>query len=85
MGSVEQWATDYSEKMEQAQQVSYLTVEKTSKPAIFTPLNEAVSDYELGKKERKIDRATRRYQRRQTLGQPQRVDDIRINAQKGAL
>ena len=38
----------------------------------------------LAKKNVKLDRAVRRYQRRETLGQPQRVEDLRIYAQEGA-
>lgn len=85
MSAVEEWAEQFSQQMDQAEQYSYQTLQEPATPAIFTPVHRAVADYEQGKQERKIDRAKRRYQRRETLGQPQRVDDLRINAQKGAL
>lgn len=84
LSEVEAWEADFSSRLAEANSVSYRKLESPSGPAIFTPVGEAVSHYESGKQERKIDRAVRRYQRRETLGQPQRVDDLRIYAQEGA-
>lgn len=46
-------------------------------PAIFTPVGQAYSDYIQGKNTRTLDRARRRSQRRDELGQPQLVGDIK--------
>ncbi len=84
LSEVEAWEAAFSSRLSEAHSVSYRKLESPSESAIFTPVGEAVSHYESGKLERKIDRAVRRYQRRETLGQPQRVDDLRIYAQEGA-
>ncbi|MFW0108417.1 hypothetical protein ACN08Z_04735 [Rothia sp. P7181] len=59
-------------------------VKRTSPPAIFTPVSESYASYEQGKKQRQQERISRRIQKRDILGQPQRVGDLRRNTRKGA-
>lgn len=54
------------------------------KSALFTPISEAYAHYEQGKEERIYQRASRRIEKRDALGQPQRIGDLRIQARKGA-
>lgn len=59
-------------------------IENERKSAIFTPVSEAYANYEQGKQEREYQRVSRRIEKRDTLGQPQRIGDLRIQARKGA-
>ncbi|MDO4251855.1 MAG: hypothetical protein Q4C74_01255 [Rothia sp. (in: high G+C Gram-positive bacteria)] len=51
---------------------------------IFVPISQAYAQYEQGKKERENDRISRRILKRDLLGQPQRLGDLRYNARKGS-
>ena len=52
-------------------------LESASEPAIFTPVTAAYTRYVQGKNTRTLDRARRRYTRRDELGQPQLVGDLK--------
>lgn len=69
------WETAISSELDQA--VVAGSVAKASPPAIFTPVRRAYSDYIQGKHTRTLDRAKRRTQRRNDLGQPQLIGDLK--------
>lgn len=53
---------------------------ENSEAAIFRPISESFAEYEQSKNER----VQRRIQKRETLGQPQNLSDLRNTSRKGA-
>lgn len=53
-------------------------------PGVVTPISQAYAEYEEGKESRRRARISRRIQKRDSLGQPQRMGDLSYNARKGA-
>lgn len=70
-----EWEMNINSELGQATVVG--SVAKTTSPAIFTPVRVAYSDYVQGKNTRTLDRAQRRTQRRNELGQPQLIGDLK--------
>lgn len=52
-------------------------------PALFTPVGQALADYRYGRDQRETARLTRRMARKDRMGQPQRISDIRRAERKG--
>lgn len=52
-------------------------------PALFTPVGQAVADYRHGRDQRETARLARRMARKDRMGQPQRISDIRRAERKG--
>lgn len=52
-------------------------------PALFTPVGQAVADYRIGRDQRETARLRRRIERKDRMGQPQRISDIRRAERKG--
>lgn len=57
---------------------------ENSEAAIFRPISESFAEYEQSKNERVQRRISRRIQKRETLGQPQNLSDLRNTSRKGA-
>lgn len=72
---VQEWESTINSELGQTAVVG--SVAKTTPPAIFTPVRTAYSDYVQGKNTRTLDRAKRRSQRRNELGQPQLIGDLK--------
>ncbi|GGH57476.1 hypothetical protein [Rothia aerolata] len=75
---------NFSHIWEQAQKLEAQKRRAEREPGIFVPVTEAYAEYEQGKERRQRDRISRRIQKRDSLGQPQRLGDLRNNARKGA-
>lgn len=74
----------FSESLDSA--VSWQTQKLREKPpvGVVRSVSETLAQYEQSKNIRKQQRISRRIQKRDLLGQPQRVGDLRNNARKGA-
>ncbi|WP_421084086.1 hypothetical protein [Rothia nasimurium] len=78
MGSLDAataWEATINDSLSQAAVLKPL--EEPRPPAVFTPVSEAYTDYIQGKYTRTLDRSRRRAQRREELGQPQLVGDLK--------
>lgn len=58
-------------------------VRAAPEPALFTPVGQALADYRFGRDQRETARLTRRIERKDRMGQPQRISDIRRAERKG--
>ncbi|MDY3049359.1 MAG: hypothetical protein SOR40_06255 [Rothia sp. (in: high G+C Gram-positive bacteria)] len=78
MGALEevgQWETQVSSTLGQAAHARPL--KDPTLPAIFSPVGRTYRSYIQGKNSRTLDRARRRMRRRQKLGQPQLMGDLK--------
>lgn len=75
LDAAQEWEANIDSQLGQATVVG--SVAKSTTPAIFTPVRVAYSDYIQGKNTRTLDRAQRRTERRDALGQPQLIGDLK--------
>ncbi|WP_237234056.1 hypothetical protein [Rothia nasimurium] len=75
LDAAQDWESSITDALGQANHAQPLREEP--QPALFIPVGTAYADYIQGKNTRTLDRARRRSQRRDELGQPQLVGDLK--------
>ncbi|MFI7582350.1 hypothetical protein ACH9DO_00980 [Kocuria sp. M1N1S27] len=76
-------AGEFAQRWEDAAAGVQRPVRAAPDPALFTPVGQAVSDYRYGRDQRETARLRRRMERKDRMGQPQRINDIRRAERKG--
>lgn len=78
-------AGEFSQRWEDAAAGVQRPVRAAPDPALFTPVGQAVADYRVGRDQRETARLGRRIERKDRMGQPQRISDLRRAERKGIL
>ncbi|GAA1759103.1 hypothetical protein [Kocuria aegyptia] len=76
-------AAEFSQRWEDAAAGVQRPVRVAPDPALFTPVGQAVADYRAGRDQRETARLRRRIERKDRMGRPQRIGDIRRAERKG--
>ncbi|MEX5271315.1 hypothetical protein [Kocuria sabuli] len=76
-------AGEFAQRWDDAASGVQRPVRAAPEPALFTPVGQALSDYRFGRDQRETARLTRRIERKDRMGQPQRISDIRRAERKG--
>ena len=80
---VEAIADDFTQRWNSAAQGTAQPLRSPAEPAVFTPVNSARAAYSSGRDQRQTARLIRRMNRKDMLGQPQRLTDLRRAERKG--
>lgn len=80
---VEAIADDFTQRWNSAAQGTAQPLRSPAEPAVFTQVNSARAAYSSGRDQRQTARLIRRMNRKDTLGQPQRLTDLRRAERKG--
>ena len=83
MRDVEAMADDFTHRWNSAAQGTPQPLRSPAEPAVFTPVNSARAAYSSGRDQRQTARLVRRMNRKDILGQPQRLTDLRRAERKG--
>jgi hypothetical protein len=76
-------AAEFTQRWDAAAAGVQRPVRAQPEPALFTPVGQALADYRLGRDQRETARLQRRMERKDRMGQPQRISDIRRAERKG--
>jgi hypothetical protein len=76
-------AGEFAQRWDDASSGVQRPVRAAPVPALFTPVGQALADYRNGADQRETARLTRRIERKDRMGQPQRISDIRRAERKG--
>lgn len=76
-------AGEFAQRWDDAASGVQRPVRPPPEPALFTPVGQALADYRNGSDQRETARLTRRMERKDRMGQPQRISDIRRAERKG--
>lgn len=76
-------AGEFAQRWDDAASGVHRPVRPVPEPAVFTPVGDALAQYRFGRDQRETARLRRRMERKDRMGQPQRISDIRRAEQKG--
>ena len=74
---------DMGDRWEQGSQEIAQTIRRAPVPGVLVPVRQAREDYLRGRSTRQKRKVAQRIARRDRLGQPQRIGDLRYGARKG--
>ncbi|HST71344.1 MULTISPECIES: hypothetical protein [Kocuria] len=78
-------AGDFAQRWDAAASGVQRPVRTPPEPAVLTPVGRALAEYRLGRDQRETARLARRMARKDRMGQPQRISDLRRAERKGML
>lgn len=76
-------AGEFAQRWDDAASGVHRPVRPAPEPALFTPVGHALAEYRDGTDQRETARLRRRMERKERMGQPQRISDIRRAERKG--
>lgn len=76
-------AGEFAQRWDEAASGVQRPVRAAPVPALFTPVGEALAEYRNGRDQRETARLTRRIERKDRMGRPQRISDLRRAERKG--
>lgn len=76
-------AGEFTQRWDDAASGVQRPVRPAPEPAVFTPVGSALAEYRFGRDQRETARLQRRMERKDRMGQPQRISDLRKAERKG--